>query len=270
MSFERVVKLRDYETDRFLKLYRAERVLYDMNLEDYKNRDLRMAAAERISKELNIPGFGPREIMYKFKNLRSSYCQELKKIAEAERLGMVHTPKVFWFDLMHSFIRPFVNSRAAQACASLSCPNEDSNDERSRSPIQPPGPSEDSTEVPSSPSGSIVKTETSLSPIKRRRSFVSSPEVPEKSRKKQQDPLVLPLEDTNGVPQNMQNGVQLLREEDIYDNFGRYVASMLRSMGPPTSLRLQAKITSTLVNTMCLLQSSQSNSMHSGVGAESD
>lgn len=71
--------------------------------------------ASRFSEEMNIPTFEPKEVIAKFKNLRRSYCQQLKKIEDSRRTaqteGEVYVPRVFWFDLMHSFIRPFVHQR---------------------------------------------------------------------------------------------------------------------------------------------------------------
>lgn len=67
------------------------------------------AAANRISHKLNIPGLGTKEVIAKFKNLRSSYCQELKKISDSARPGKgtdIYKPKVFWFKQMNSFICP--------------------------------------------------------------------------------------------------------------------------------------------------------------------
>jgi|UniRef100_A0A2S2QAP1 hypothetical protein len=114
-----VVKFNDNETTRFLELYSMEKVLYDPALDAYRDRDLRAAAANRISHELNIPGFGPREVIVKFKNLRSSYCQELKKISDSIRSRKdtddIYKPKVFWFNQMNSFIHPFVQQRSTQS-----------------------------------------------------------------------------------------------------------------------------------------------------------
>jgi hypothetical protein len=116
---DRVIKLRERETVRFVELYADEPVLYDASMENYRDRDVRMAAAKRISNALAIPAFGPKEVMAKFKDLRSSYCQELKKIADSERSGSgtddIYVPKVFWFHQMNSFIRPFVQQRATQS-----------------------------------------------------------------------------------------------------------------------------------------------------------
>ena len=109
------LRLSDGDTLRFITLYRNERLLYDTTLPEYRNRDLRAAAAERIANSLNVDGFGATEVIIKFKNLRNAYSQELKKIAESKKICTssddVYSPKVCWFNTMDSFIRPFVLQR---------------------------------------------------------------------------------------------------------------------------------------------------------------
>lgn len=60
-------------------------------------------------------GFGPDHVISKFKNLRSSYCQELKKIAASEKSGTsvedIYVPHVIWFSKMNSFLKPYVTMR---------------------------------------------------------------------------------------------------------------------------------------------------------------
>ncbi|KAF6203564.1 hypothetical protein GE061_001896 [Apolygus lucorum] len=48
--------------------------------------------------------------------------------------------------------------------------------------------------------------------------------------------------------------------EDSYDFFGKYVASMLRDIGPPSAMRLQSMITNLVTDAMC----SQPSSEHYG------
>lgn len=40
-------------------------------------------------------------------------------------------------------------------------------------------------------------------------------------------------------------------KDDSYDHFGKYIASMLRSIGPPTAIRLQQKFMNEITNAMC-------------------
>uniref|UniRef100_A0A1B6DL30 MADF domain-containing protein n=1 Tax=Clastoptera arizonana TaxID=38151 RepID=A0A1B6DL30_9HEMI len=114
-----VIKLQDNGTMKFLELYADERSLYDASCKEYKDPDIRKAAVTRISEAMAIPGFGPKEVCAKFINLRSSYCQELKKIADSERSGSgtdgVYVPKVVWFETINSFIHPFVQQRPTKS-----------------------------------------------------------------------------------------------------------------------------------------------------------
>ncbi|KAF5274066.1 hypothetical protein FQR65_LT04464 [Abscondita terminalis] len=40
-------------------------------------------------------------------------------------------------------------------------------------------------------------------------------------------------------------------QDDVYNHFGQYIASLLRTIGPPKAMRLQAKITALVVDEMC-------------------
>lgn len=40
-------------------------------------------------------------------------------------------------------------------------------------------------------------------------------------------------------------------KDDSYDHFGKYIASMLRGIGPPTAIRLQQNIMNIITNAMC-------------------
>jgi hypothetical protein len=50
-----------------LDLYQNKPVLKNATLEEYRDRDLREAAAKRISAALHISGFGPAEMLVKLK-----------------------------------------------------------------------------------------------------------------------------------------------------------------------------------------------------------
>lgn len=127
MNSLRALKLSDYETLRFLELYEREEILYNPRIDAYRDRDARLAAAKRIAVALKVPGFGPSEAIAKFKNLRNSYSQELKKIAESQSNGNstndVYIPKVAWFGKMDTFIRPFMHQRTSKANFVCKLPN---------------------------------------------------------------------------------------------------------------------------------------------------
>ncbi|GJQ74642.1 hypothetical protein Trydic_g21495 [Trypoxylus dichotomus] len=96
-------------TIRFVELYRSEECLWNPFHPDYKYKGARWKAAERIANKINVFGFGPTEVTQKFKNIRSSYCQELKKIHFSIQQGIeVHKPKVVWFNIVDQFLKPYV------------------------------------------------------------------------------------------------------------------------------------------------------------------
>lgn len=244
----RVIKLQDFETVRFLELYSKERALFDPTLEDYKDRGKRMAAASRIANALKIPGFGPNEVIAKFRNLRSWYCQELKKLTESQRSGADdYKPKIYWFDLMNSFIRPFIQNRSTQANFALSI----NPSELSQSPgYQGSGEDFYDTSISWTPS---IKSE----PVSPRRTYdkremhsdlqeSSSPKIIKVFQNSKADFMPRPFE-LQEVPDPIVADVK----EDCYDCFGKYVASMLRSIGSPKAFRLQETITSIIINEMC-------------------
>lgn len=111
-----ILRISDDKTLQLIELYHEEECLWNTKLEDYKNKEKRAKAAERIAAALNIPNFQPRHVLIKFKNLRNSYSQELKKIAQSITMGDdEYRPKVFWFSKMDSFIRPHL--QPARGCA---------------------------------------------------------------------------------------------------------------------------------------------------------
>lgn len=105
-----ILRITDEKTLELIELYEQESCLWNSDLEDYKVREKRVAAAERIARTLNIKNFEAKHVTIKFKNLRNSYCQELKKIANSINSPntKLYIPKVFWFGKMDSFLRPYL------------------------------------------------------------------------------------------------------------------------------------------------------------------
>ncbi|XP_071054830.1 uncharacterized protein [Onthophagus taurus] len=221
---------------------------------------MRMAAAKRISEELNIPGFGSKDVISKFKNLRSSYCQELKKIADSERSEAgtddIYRPKIIWFELMNSFIRPFVQQRPTQSnlllptTATEESQQEQSKLDESQSPSQHQSSVDHLNEKVSSTPQITAGTEAPRRTVKRQ--MPSTVSQPSSSNKKALlDPQITFMSGAIEKLENISNRAALITKEDTYDHFGKYVASMLRSIGPPTAMRLQETITSFIINAMC-------------------
>jgi hypothetical protein len=66
------LKQSESTTLRLIQLYQSEPCLYDVNSDDYRNRELRVAATNGIAAALSVDGFGPKEVATKLKNLRNS------------------------------------------------------------------------------------------------------------------------------------------------------------------------------------------------------
>lgn len=105
-----ILRMSDEKTMELIDLYEKEECLWNTWSVEYKNREKRAKAAERIAAAFNVKSFEARHVVIKFKNLRNSYCQELKKIANSLISGLgdeeVYRPRVFWFPKMDSFLRP--------------------------------------------------------------------------------------------------------------------------------------------------------------------
>jgi hypothetical protein len=109
------VRWNDINTMKFINLYKQEECLWNISLLDYKNKEARKLALERIAAAMGLEGFGISDVKYKIKNIRSSYCQELKKILFSEASCSspedVYRPTVVWFNTLHSFLKSFVFQR---------------------------------------------------------------------------------------------------------------------------------------------------------------
>lgn len=110
-----ILRISDKKTLQLITEYKKEPCLWNSSLDDYPNKMKRARAADKIARILNIPNFEGKHVMVKFKNLRNSYSQELKKIkASLDKVGVdspeLYRPKVPWFPLMDSFIRPYLQT----------------------------------------------------------------------------------------------------------------------------------------------------------------
>lgn len=108
-------KLSDRETVRFVELYESEECLWNIRSNDYKNKDARDSAIDRIVKNLGIPGYTSEDVLKKINNIRSSYLQEINKIKSSTSTGCdsdsVYVPRVAWFDIANRFLPSVIKTR---------------------------------------------------------------------------------------------------------------------------------------------------------------
>ncbi|XP_046401908.1 uncharacterized protein LOC124167894 [Ischnura elegans] len=272
-----LLRLGDADTIRFLELYAKERILWDANEDGYRSRDQRAAAAKRIAQALNVPGFGAQEVMIKFKNLRNSYSQELKKIEESEARGFpaeeAYRPKIHWFRTMDSFLHGYIHYRPTHTTQILTksknmskvveSPEESSADIYWEEETQNYEDIELKQEVSDIENDSVPETRVisadRILPAETVNRGVKRKEVPV-----QEEPDIRSLRRTFTsvaseqnrippvieVPEETADIAAASRLEDAHDQFGKYIASLLRAIGYPEALRLHQEITALVLSRM--------------------
>ncbi|XP_023945242.2 uncharacterized protein LOC112051015 [Bicyclus anynana] len=95
------------EVIKFLKIYRKFDVLWDTSNVCYKSKQRQLEACKTFLKCLNKEYVTVRDLKKKMNSIRTNYTKELYKMAKDE----YYTPRIFWFKLVDSFLRPVVNQR---------------------------------------------------------------------------------------------------------------------------------------------------------------
>ncbi|XP_034834920.1 uncharacterized protein [Maniola hyperantus] len=240
-----ILRISDEKTMELVNLYEKEGCLWNTDLEGYKHRHTRHAAAERIAKKLDIKHFTSRYVVIKFKNLRNSYCQELKKVANSEKAGddPVYKPKVFWFNKMDSFLRPHLHhfNKERKFNYEISVKPE-------------PTEAEEIVQV-SNPGDVVFVEETNYysdseeegdefeeEELSQKRSRNSSTTSKRPRFEESQGDLARMMKDIASYLHVMTN-----QSQDCYDSFGKYVSAMLRSMPAHRAMQVQPQIVNLLV-----------------------
>ncbi|XP_025203180.1 uncharacterized protein LOC112600218 [Melanaphis sacchari] len=111
-------------TFKFVSEYIKHESLWNIKCLLYKNKQAKLSACNEIQKNMNIPGFGEKEIKLKIKNIRSTYSQELKKIKDSKRSGAgtdtIYVPSIKWFNILYDTLRS-INSELTESHSNLVC-----------------------------------------------------------------------------------------------------------------------------------------------------
>lgn len=103
------MKLSEEQTYNLLVTFQEYECLWNISSGNYRNRNMRKAAEEEIVSKLQIEGFGISEFKQKIKNLRTTYHQEIQKIARSKKSGSgtedMYTPSLKWFSIMDYIVR---------------------------------------------------------------------------------------------------------------------------------------------------------------------
>ncbi|KAL1487882.1 hypothetical protein ABEB36_015267 [Hypothenemus hampei] len=296
-----ILRLNDRDTIRFVQLYENELVLWNPQDPKYHKKDARDAAAQRVATELNIVNFTSKHVIMKFKNLRSSYLQEKKKIKESTKSGCstdnVYVPKVIWFPIIDRFLKAHVKSRQTHSNLNetqiqdtqqtetqdgtqdyLETQNIEASDSQNSQAsftqnLQTQNSLAAGDEVASNSSQGnrtenevqIPTTDASNSSImskKRKQSRISS-EGPKRNRQAETIVAVsstshidAALQKLDDISKRAQNTFNNQTHDDQLDTFGKYIASMLRSLPAAQSLTMQQKIVALLIEAQMSVQTS--------------
>ncbi|XP_050509237.1 uncharacterized protein LOC126886376 [Diabrotica virgifera virgifera] len=242
MTTAKILRMNDADTNKFVILYKNEPVLWDPSREEYKKRECRAAAARRIAAEMDIRGFTEVHVVIKFKNLRSSYMQELKKIKQSMKSGCspdeVYTPKVGWFTIMDGFLKPHVKSRENQLNLEPFVSIIEASPEDNETPSQQLYEKEASTSKEEKWQSDSLKRkiEPSTPTIFRKQKLSSIPAENDVNSSTEK------LDDVRKRPAN-----DSVSTEDCFDHFGKYIASLLRTLPEERSFQLQSEIVSLIL-----------------------
>lgn len=101
-------RISDKKMLQLIDLYEKEECLWNTNAAEFRKKWKKKEATERIAKALNIKHFTYHHVALKLKNIRNTYRQVLKKIANSVNSGEdpIYTPKVYWFSKLDRFLRP--------------------------------------------------------------------------------------------------------------------------------------------------------------------
>ncbi|XP_013196547.1 uncharacterized protein LOC106139614 [Amyelois transitella] len=213
-----VLKMNEDKTMEFISLYEKEPCLWNTNSYSFRNKIARANAASRIARTLKVPQFEAKHVMIKFKNLRNAYCQELRKLAASIDMGVDYRPKVIWFSKMDSFLRPHLSkTNVGQILDSNNIVIEEPESWR-RSIKRVTVEAETQVELDYCSEDSSTVSDL-LEPS------IKQPQL------ETEDPLV-----SSDWP------------KDYYDDFGRYIASLLRTLPINKALALQPQIVNLITN----------------------
>lgn len=113
------MKWSEGETVKFVELYREHECLWDVTKPNYRNNQMRVAALEKLVRDMEVDGFSVSDARQKIKSLRNTYSQELQKIEKSVKSGMgadeVYTPTLKWFHIMNAFMKKSKEKRLTQS-----------------------------------------------------------------------------------------------------------------------------------------------------------
>ncbi|XP_063829224.1 uncharacterized protein LOC135078625 isoform X1 [Ostrinia nubilalis] len=251
-----ILRISDQKTLELVELYKKEECLWDTTSLSHRIKCRRRQAAEKIARILNIPNFDASHVMIKLKNLRNAYCQELKKSAMLQNQGVGDDapkktkPKPQWYAVMDTFIRPHLKANYTPSGPTLVInggiikrePEPEPLDDPDELWDNPGSEEERLSELPKTTDTCVDSIDFDYEQYKRPAPSTSS-NSPKRMRSESLLAESLKEVSTNlaGLKEDAAKNQHMTKEE-LHDNFGRYVASLMRLLPMKKALMLQPKI----------------------------
>ncbi|VVC86502.1 unnamed protein product, partial [Leptidea sinapis] len=129
------LRWRDNDVIKFINNYKILENLWNPKHSEYKNKMKREKAYETLRDVMEIEHLTVHDVRNKIKGIRTSYSDELNKIRasrqpegvgrEDERgRGEGYVPRLFWFSLADSFLRPVTEHRRELQAVHKISPND--------------------------------------------------------------------------------------------------------------------------------------------------
>ncbi|XP_047522238.1 uncharacterized protein LOC125061092 isoform X4 [Pieris napi] len=217
---KKMAKWAEDTTYKFVQEFVKYECLYNCKDPNYKVKGARNAALLKLSKAMNIPGFGTNEAYTKMRNLKSTYLQEVKKIKQRtkSRAGTVYNPQIKWFTLLDDAIK----------AVNVQCNDSGSN-------------------MQLDPQYELLDGEPSTS--RYNQSAENNPDAtPESEQRKSPIPRKITVQDLSRLVNKVKNVADTRRTETEFDIFGKSVAAQLKRLPMHKAIEAQMFIQSYISN----------------------
>ncbi|KFM73148.1 hypothetical protein X975_19875, partial [Stegodyphus mimosarum] len=232
-KMSKIPRWSDSQTMASFDAYASSEVLWNTSLAEYKDKNRRQKAYEDIINTLKFEGLGVPELKHKINNFRSTYLQELKKIANSKRSGTsgdnIYKPSIVWFQMADSFLRPHVAQRKSQHNLVL-----EANEGSYKGAATPEW--EETTDC--------SELDTSLSYEMPDEHETAQPSGIGTSQAKKRKRTAVPSGIDSAIIklQKVAEAAKCAREEHMFDAFGKSVAAQLKALPKRDALELQIEI----------------------------
>uniref|UniRef100_A0A903WQY6 MADF domain-containing protein n=1 Tax=Anopheles darlingi TaxID=43151 RepID=A0A903WQY6_ANODA len=218
---------REFLTE-FIALYESLPCLWRIKSKEYSDRDKKAKAYDVLKEKFKQidPGCTRLTLVKKINNIRSVYRKELAKVAKSSQSGcgaeQVYKPSLWYFDLLH-FLRDQDNAEGSKSAT-------DDLEEFPAGPlIKQEWQESEHADTPATPFSDVSIPRSSISSN-------TAGSTPRKRKRASSDDI------TTEVMMLVGKKLESLQNEDVFESFGKYVASKLRGVSSEQSAIAQKLI----------------------------